>query len=173
MSKQLTKELNIFIEDTTDNKFDLDLRKITNDLKLMTSFFLSNEEWLDKSCLETYDYSTLTFDIVFCENEKIREINRDYRNIDRPTDVISFAMFADSAEEERFIFDNEINLGEIIVSLEKTQTQAIENGQSFKDELYFLLAHGILHLMGYDHQTEETLTEMWDIQKEMAGEVNV
>lgn len=173
MSKQLTKELNIFIEDTTDNKFDLDLRKITNDLKLMTSFFLSNEEWLDKSCLETYDYSTLTFDIVFCGNEKIHEINRDYRNIDRPTDVISFAMFADSAEEERFIFDNEINLGEIIVSLEKTQTQAIENGESFKDELYFLLAHGILHLMGYDHQTEETLTEMWDIQKEMTGEVNV
>ena len=76
-------------------------------------------------------------------------------------------MFADSPEEERFIFDNEINLGEIIISLDTTSRQAKENNKSFKDELYFLLAHGILHLLGYDHMTEETLQEMWDIQTKM------
>ena len=64
-------------------------------------------------------------------------------------------------------------MGEIIVSLEKTAAQAVENGKTFDSELYFLLAHGILHLMGYDHLTEETLCEMWDIQKKMTGEFNV
>lgn len=162
-------EINIFIEnilEEVDSDPDLDLRKITDDLREMTKFILSNEDWVNDSCLKDSQYSTLSFDIVFCDNEKIHQINKEYRNIDRPTDVISFAIFADSAPDERFIFDSEINLGEIILSLEKTKTQAKENGKTFEYELYFLLAHGILHLMGYDHQNEETLERMWDIQKE-------
>lgn len=164
-------KLNIFVEDTVES--GLDLGKITKNLQKMTDFFLSKENLVQNSCLKGYDCDRLCFDIVFCNNEEIHRINKEYRNIDRPTDVISFAIFADSAPEERFIFDNEINLGEIIISLEKTRTQAAENGQTFEDELYFLLAHGILHLMGYDHRSEETLCEMWDIQKEMTGEIDV
>ena len=76
-------------------------------------------------------------------------------------------MFADSPKEERFIFDDEINLGEIIISLDTTARQAKENNKTFEQELYFLLAHGTLHLLGYDHMTEETLQEMWDIQNQM------
>lgn len=161
-------ELNIFVENICEElPENLELRKVSDNLKSMTRYFLSKKEWLNKSCLEGYDFETLSFDIVLCDNKKIHDINREYRDIDRPTDVITFAIFADSEEEERFIFDNEINLGEIIISLDKTQSQAAENGQSFENELYFLLAHGILHLMGYDHQTEETLCEMWDMQKKI------
>ncbi len=168
-------ELNIFVEDAAENEGlkKPDMAVLTQKLKEMTDFFLSRSNLVEKSCLNGYEYKTLTFDVVLCTDEKIREINREYRNIDRPTDVISFAIFADSAPEERFIFDDEINLGEIIVSLEKTAAQAVENGKTFDSELYFLLAHGILHLMGYDHLTEETLCEMWDIQKKMTGEFNV
>lgn len=166
-------ELNIFVEDISESGKELNLGKITSDLQEMTKLFLSKQDWYEPSCLSSYKFKTLCFDIVLCDNEKIHEINREYRNIDRPTDVISFAIFADSKPGERFIFDNEINLGEIILSLEKTQSQATENGQTFKDELYFLLAHGILHLMGYDHQSEETLERMWNIQKEMTREINV
>ncbi len=164
-------ELNIFVEDTVES--GLDLRQITEKLQKMTGYFLSKQDYVEKSCLSGYEYDTLCFDIVICNNEEIHRINKEYRNIDRPTDVISFAIFADSAPEERFIFDREINLGEIILSTEKTASQAVENGQTFEDELYFLLAHGILHLMGYDHQSEESLCEMWDIQKEMTGEIDV
>ena len=164
-------ELNIFVEDTVES--GLDLRQITEKLQKMTGYFLSKQDYVEKSCLSGQEYDTLCFDIVLCNNEEIHRINKEYRNIDRPTDVISFAIFADSAPEERFIFDREINLGEIILSTEKTASQAVENGQTFEDELYFLLAHGILHLMGYDHQSEETLCEMWDIQKEMTGEIDV
>lgn len=167
------KEINIFIENAYEDFFigksepDNDLRKITEDAVSMTRFFLSKPEWVGKSCLQDYDFKVLCFDVVFINDEKIHEINRDYREKDRATDVITFAMFADSEEDERFIFDEEINLGEILISLDTTLHQAQGNKHSFENELYFLLAHGILHLLGYDHQSEETLQEMWDIQQEI------
>ena len=168
------KELNIFLENAYENfEPQIDMRQLTDNTKKMMAFFLDNDGWVKKSCLDGEDFETISFDIVFCNNEKIHEINREYRDKDRPTDVISFAIFADSEPEERFIFDGEINLGEIIISLDKTKEQADENGHDLYDELYFLLAHGILHLAGYDHQTEETLTEMWNMQKEMTGAINV
>ena len=168
------KELNIFLENICENFEPApDMRQLTDNTKKMLAFFLDNEEWVKKSCLNGEDFKTLSFDVVFCDNEKIHEINRDYRQKDAPTDVISFAIFADSEPAERFVFDEEINLGEIIISLEKTKQQAQENAHSFLDELYFLLAHGILHLAGYDHQTEETLNEMWNMQKEMTGVLDV
>ena len=168
------KELNIFLENAYENfEPQIDMRQLTDNTKKMMAFFLDNDGWVKKSCLDGEDFETISFDIVFCNNEKIHEINREYRDKDRPTDVISFAIFADSEPEERFIFDGEINLGEIIISLDKTKEQADENGHDLYDELYFLLAHGILHLAGYDHQTEETLAEMWNMQKEMTGAINV
>lgn len=168
------KEFNIFLENICENFEPApDMRQLTDNTKKMLAFFLDNEEWVKKSCLNGEDFKTLSFDVVFCDNEKIHEINRDYRQKDTPTDVISFAIFADSEPAERFVFDEEINLGEIIISLEKTKQQAEENSHSFLDELYFLLAHGILHLAGYDHQTEETLNEMWNMQKEMTGVLDV
>jgi probable rRNA maturation factor len=165
-------EINVFVENIHENfSQELDLREIIERVVSMTEFFLGNEEWVKKSCLNGYDFDSLCFDAVLCGNEKIHEINKEYRKKDSPTDIITFAIFADG--EERFVFNNEINLGEIIISLDKTEAQARENDRSFYDELYFLFAHGILHLLGYDHATEETLCEMWDMQKKMTGEQNV
>ena len=118
----------------------------------------------------------LYFDVVLCDDKKIHEINREYRQKDSPTDVITFAIFADSPQEERFIFDNEINLGEIIISLDRAKEQAFDGSheqQTFKQELYFLLAHGILHLLGYDHEDEQSLQKMWNIQQEMINGAKV
>ncbi len=169
MSK--TKEINIFIENTYEAfSQTLDLPQITTDAVAMVNTFLENKQWVENSCLSGYDFKLLYFDIVLCTDEKIHEINREYRKKDAPTDVITFAIFADSSEDERFIFDNEINLGEIIISLDRTLLQSTEQqhgNNSFNKELYFLIAHGILHLLGYDHQDEETLAQMWDIQQKM------
>ena len=136
----------------------------------MTEYFLSKKDWVQNSCLEGYDFDLLYFDVVLTDDEKIHEINKQYRQKDAPTDVITFAMFADSPKEERFIFNNEINLGEIIISLDTALAQSkneCHENKTFKDELYFLLAHGILHLLGYDHQDETTLKHMWNLQQEM------
>ena len=118
-----------------------------------------------------YEYKTICFDIVLCDNEKIHEINKECRQKDRPTDVITFALFADSDEESRFIFDDEINLGEIIVSLDKTEEQAKEKGHSYGKELFFLISHGIMHLLGFDHPTEETLEFMLNEQSKSMEKV--
>lgn len=170
-------KINIFIENDYEDfplsDQGIDLAKVTKDAVLMTKYFLSKSDWVEKSCLSKYEFERLYFDVVVTDDEKIHEINRDYREKDRPTDVITFALFSDSPEEERFIFDNEINLGEILVSLDTTLRQAKENNHSFQKELYFLLAHGTLHLLGYDHMTEETLQEMWDIQLKMIEKVGL
>ena len=175
MTMSRKNEINIFIENIYEdfaqsNNLDLDTAKLTQDAVKMTEYFLSKPELVKKSCLEGYDFSLLYFDIVLTDNKKIHEINHEYRQKDSPTDVITFAIFSDSPKEERFIFDNEINLGEIFISLDKALAQSKDEcheNKTFYDELYFLVAHGILHLLGYDHKDEETLKEMWKLQQEM------
>jgi len=107
-------------------------------------------------CSEDPVHSSLdciSFDILYCDNKKTHEINKEYRQKDSAADIITFAIFADS--EEKFIFDGEINLGEIIISLDKVGENAKEKNIKDTEELYFLISHGIMHLLGFDHQTIE------------------
>ncbi len=166
-------KINIFIENDYESfEFPkgIELSEVVKDATKATEYFLSQNDLLESSCLQGYSFNQIYFDVVLTNDEKIHEINREYRDKDSATDVITFAIFADSPEEERFVFDGEINLGEIIVSLDHTMRQSKEacHGKTtFKDELYFLLTHGILHLLGYDHQDEESLQQMWSLQHEL------
>ena len=94
-----------------------------------------------------------------------RRENREYRDKDYVADIITFAIFADTPVEERIVFDGEINLGEIILALDKITQSAKEKGVTKEEELCFLLAHGIMHLLGYDHQTEEDYNFVVEAQK--------
>lgn len=106
--------------------------------------------------------------LTFVDNERIQEINREYRDKDRPTDVISFAMEEMGEGEMTIIGENmPVVLGDIIISIPKTYEQAEEYGHSFMRELGFLTVHGFLHLLGYDHETVEEEKEMFDRQKEI------
>ena len=103
------------------------------------------------------------FNVIFINNEKIREINKSYRGIDRETDVISFAL-----EDEKTIrVENERILGDIYISVEKAKMQAEEYGHSFKREICFLTTHGFLHLLGYDHMKKEDKEVMFKLQEEI------
>lgn len=155
--------INAFVENTYSD-FDIDEVKVFNDAAKITDFILKDCEILSKSCLRDYKYNVISFDIVLCNNEEIQRINKEYRDKDSATDVITFAIFADSVPEERFIIDEEINLGEIIVSLDKIKEQSVENNVSFESELYYLISHGILHLLGFDHQTRPEYNFMVDKQ---------
>ena len=86
--------------------------------------------------------------VTFTDNEGIRAINREYRELDRPTDVLSFPLFETAADGTRM-------LGDIVLSLEKCREQAAEFGHSFERECAFLTVHSTLHLLGYDHETSE------------------
>ncbi len=104
--------------------------------------------------------------VTFVTNEAIHEINLNYRGKDMPTDVISFAM-EEMGEGEMEIVNADIPvlLGDIIISLDRTKEQAESYGHSFERELCFLALHGFLHLLGYDHDTEEKEKEMFGLQE--------
>jgi probable rRNA maturation factor len=109
--------------------------------------------------------------ITFLSNERIREINRDYRHKDQPTDVISFAL-EELGEDEIEIVGTDMPrvLGDIIISVERAKEQAEEYNHSFSRELGFLALHGFLHLLGYDHIEEEDEKEMFQTQKDILEE---
>ncbi|GGA68634.1 rRNA maturation RNase YbeY [Ornithinibacillus halotolerans] len=112
--------------------------------------------------------------VTFVNNEEIQEINRDYRKLDKPTDVISFAL-EESVEGEIEIQSDDIPvvLGDIIISVEKAKEQAIDYDHSFERELGFLAVHGFLHLLGYDHMTKEDEKEMFQKQEDILGEFDL
>lgn len=97
--------------------------------------------------------------LMFTDDKTIHEMNREYRGIDRPTDVLSFAL-EEGEEEEIYGGPEENLLGDIIISVETATRQAAEYGHSVEREMAFLALHGMLHLLGYDHMEEEERQEM-------------
>ncbi len=107
--------------------------------------------------------SKLIITITLTNNENIKIINKEYRNIDRATDVLSFPMFEKEDLDKKIKnkdFLHEDILGDIIISVEKVREQAEEYGHSFERELSYMVVHGFYHLMGYDHMEEEEKVEM-------------
>lgn len=145
-------EINIFTENIYPN-WELNEKEIISISRKMLGYYLENLG--EQSCLAGYEYESITLDMVFCNSDKTHEINREYRKKDKPADIITFAIFAD--DENRFVFDGDINLGEIIIALDKvTQmtNQDVSNAKNREQELYFLISHGLMHLLGFDHRDE-------------------
>ncbi|AIG25758.1 rRNA maturation RNase YbeY [Brevibacillus sp. 7WMA2] len=117
--------------------------------------------------------------ITLVNNERIHELNRDYRGVDRPTDVLSFALNEEGeGDMEIFVEESEFDdypnmLGDIIISIPRTKEQAQDYGHSFERELGFLAVHGFLHLIGYDHGTPEEEKDMFTRQENILQEVGL
>ena len=110
------------------------------------------------------------FSIIFVSNEEIHKINKEYRGIDRVTDVISFAF----EDNEQFLPDGVRILGDIYVAIPRMEEQATEYGHSKKRELSFLVCHGLLHLLGYDHtRSVEEEKLQFGIQDEILNSLNI
>ncbi|GAE91161.1 metal-dependent hydrolase [Gracilibacillus boraciitolerans JCM 21714] len=106
--------------------------------------------------------------IIFVDNKEIQKLNNQYRNIDRPTDVLSFALEEDvDGEIEISGIDLPLILGDVIISVDKAEEQAEEYNHSFTRELGFLALHGFLHLLGYDHMEKEDEKKMFGRQEEI------
>ena len=107
--------------------------------------------------IEGLENSKLDITITLTNPENIHQINKEYRNIDRATDVLSFPMFEKEELDKKIAnneFEHEDVLGDIIISIEKVEEQAKEYGHSFERELSYMVVHGFYHLMGYDHIEE-------------------
>lgn len=113
--------------------------------------------------IEHEKLDNLEFSVIVVDNEKIHELNKEFRGIDRPTDVITFAL----EDNEDFPMMDTRVLGDIYISLDKAKGQALEYGHSFLRELAFLSIHGFLHLLGYDHMKEDEEKIMFGKQEEI------
>ncbi len=139
-------------------------------------FSFDVEELLGRALASAADHERIeSGDVVISlvSDEEIHELNRTYRGKDAPTDVLSFAMMEEAAEEPEIFFDAEDAdqieqddmLGDIIISVPTAKRQAESYGHSLERELAFLAVHGFLHLIGYDHGTEEEEREMFSRQE--------
>ncbi len=115
------------------------------------------------------DLKEVEFNIIIVDNEKIYSINKEYRGIDRETDVISFALEDDKS---MILVGNRV-LGDIYISIDKAKDQAKLYNHSLKRELCFLSIHGLLHLLGYDHMTKEDEEKMFSLQKEILDKYGI
>lgn len=146
------KNMNYEITNLTEEKID---EKLIENVIEETSNYLKVEESL--------------VSVVLTDNKRIHEINKIYRNVDAPTDVISFAF-----QDEPLNPSSDLtNLGEIYISLEKASSQALEYNHSFERELSFLTVHGLLHLLGYDHMNETDEKEMFDLQDKILKNLGI
>ena len=151
--------------------WELDEKKFIQLAKKILKYYLSKPEVYEKSTLFEQNYGAISFDILYCDSLKTHEINREYRHKDYPADIITFAIFADS--DEKFVFDGEINLGEILIALDKIKEEALKKGVQDEEELAFLISHGILHLLGFDHQTEEDYNFVVALQIEALQSIGI
>ena len=107
---------------------------------------------------------------IIVDDQRIHEINRDYRHIDRATDVISFAL---EDNDQFYVEGMPRSLGDIFISYDHACMQAKEYGHSIEREMCFLMTHGLLHLLGYDHMSEDDEKEMFALQKEILNQLGL
>ena len=109
--------------------------------------------------------------VTFVGLDEIHELNREYRGVDRPTDVLSFPQFEDLEEEIPEV--GEICLGDVVICREKAEEQAEEFGHSFERELVYLFTHSVLHLLGYDHMEEDEKKVMRQREEEIMEKIGL
>ena len=113
-------------------------------------------------------YQAAEVGLVFTDNEYIADLNKQYRNVDGPTDVLSFAMLEGEPVQDA---TDSIMLGDIVISLEKALQQAEEYGHGFTREIAYLTVHGVLHLLGYDHGTDNEKKAMREKEEQILSRV--
>lgn len=145
------------------NQFEI-INELNEDIKELSE--------VEKVVLFALNYQKITnavFNIIIVDKDTIQKLNREYRNKDSVTDVISFAL----EDDNTFIKTDLRVLGDIYICLDRAKEQASEYGHSLLRELSFLSVHGLLHLLGYDHQTKEDESVMFGLQEMILNEYGI
>lgn len=142
--------------------------EIINETKEEIKELKDVEMVLNKAILEE-KVGQVSFNVIIVDNDYIHKLNKEYRKIGRPTDVITFAL----EDYDDIKYEDFRLLGDIYISLDKAKSQAIEYGHSFKREICFLAVHGFLHLLGYDHMEKEEEKIMFGKQELILNEAGI
>ena len=132
---------------------------------------LIESELVERAANATLEHESIPDDsdltIVLTDDEQLQDLNRDYRDVDAPTDVLSFpASEADPETGRRY-------LGDILISVQRAEEQAAAAAHPLEAELQLLVVHGVLHLLGYDHAEEEEKSRMWAVQSEVLASLGL
>ena len=146
--------------DDMENTFEV-INQTNEEIKEIESIFD-----IINFALKYLKLNNVIFNVILVDSETIRNINKEYRNKDSVTDVISFAL----EDDKVFIKTDYRVLGDIYICIERARSQALEYGHSFKREICFLVIHGLLHLLGYDHMTKEDEKVMFELQERILDE---
>lgn len=164
--------MTFYVENETDEQFEFDVELLLNNL---VKQLIINEN---------IPFEQFSLNVTFTDDETIHEVNKEFREIDRATDVLSFpaidfekpGCFENIEDGDPLYFDpdtDELILGDIMISLEHAHSQAKEYGHSFKREIAFLLTHSLLHLIGYDHMEDEERLVMEQKQEAILSALNI
>jgi len=146
------------------------------DIKENEEYIKLTEKVLSKAFeVENIDKLNLYINVILTNPENIRKTNKEFRNVDKETDVLSFPMFE---KEEIINLKNKEDdilevLGDIMISIERVKQQAVEYNHSFERELAYMLVHGFYHLMGYDHMVEEEKRQMREKEENVLQKLNI
>ena len=154
------------VELLIDDSQDIDIGKdIIEDVEKVIESSLESES-IHNDC---------QLSLTFTDDEEIRRLNSKYRKMDKATDVLSFPLYTKNELEEikKNGHDIQLILGDIVVSVERAQEQAVEYNHSFKRELCFLVCHSMFHLMGYDHMNEDEGKIMREKEKKVLEKLNI
>lgn len=164
--------MTFYVENETDYSFEFDIEKLLSDLTKET---LSSEN---------VKYTDVTLNLTITDDNSIREVNKEFRDIDKSTDVLSFPAidfetpsdFSNITEDNYDYFDpdtNELILGDIMLSIDHILKQAEEYNHSIRRETAFLITHSLLHLLGYDHMNDEERVVMEEKQERILKTLNI
>ena len=149
-------------------------KDITKDLKIENLIEKVIQKCFEVECISP---TSLYICITLTNPENIRSLNKQYRNIDNPTDVLSFPMFEKNELQELLKKGSNVSvqdiLGDVIISIPKVKEQAQEYGHSFERELAYMLVHGFYHLMGYDHIEEKDKIQMREKEENILSKLNI
>ena len=153
------------IDDINLKKYNITFKNLKPKIKKMLDIMLNLKE-LKKSKIFSENISKIRFDLSFCKDETIHQINRVYRFKDSPTDVITFSLFVD--DDNSIIYRKTADLGQIIISIETADKQKKE---SLEKEILTLICHGILHLLGFDHLEKKDYDFIVGVQNKILEEL--
>lgn len=153
------------IDDINLKKYNIILKNLKPKIKKMLDIMLNLKE-LKTSKIFDDKISKIRFDVSFCSDETIHQINREYRFKDKPTDVITFSLFVD--DDNSIVYRKTADLGQIIVSVETADKQKKE---TLEKEILTLICHGILHLLGFDHLEKKDYDFVVGVQDKVLGEL--
>ena len=137
------------IDNINLRKYKISIKEYKSDIKKIIETILTLKDLKKSKIFKNNNISKIRFDISFCNDETIHRINKEYRNKDSATDVITFSLYAD--DNNAILYRKTADLGQIIISVETANRQKEENNTTLRKEILTLSVHGILHLLGFDH----------------------